>query len=42
MLSAKEQMFVIKYLNMDEKEDNIGQIYIDLFGKEEGKSDIRT
>ena len=42
MLSAKEQMFVIKYLNMDEKEDNIGQIYIDLFGKEEGKNDIRT
>ena len=42
MLSAKEQMFVIKYLNMDEKEDNIGQIYIDLFGKEEGKGDIRT
>lgn len=42
MLSAKEQMFVIKYLNMDEKEDNIGQIYIDLFGKEEGKNDLRT
>ena len=42
MLNAKEQMFVIKYLNMDEKEDNIGQIYIDLFGKEEGKNDIRT
>ena len=42
MLSAKEQMFVIKYLNMDEKEDNIGQIYIELFGKEEGKNDIRT
>ena len=42
MLSAKEQMFVIKYLNMDEKEDNIGQIYVDLFGKEEGKNDIRT
>ncbi len=42
MLSAKEQMFVIKYLNMDEKEDNIGQIYIELFGKEEGKNDLRT
>ena len=42
MLNAKEQMFVIKYLNMDEKEDNIGQIYVDLFGKEEGKNDIRT
>ena len=42
MLSAKEQMFVIKYLNMDEKEDNIGQIYIDLFGKEDGKNDVRT
>ena len=42
MLSAKEQMFVIKYLNMDEKEDNIGQIYIDLFGKEDGKNDLRT
>ena len=42
MLNAKEQMFVIKYLNMDEKEDNIGQIYIDLFGKEEGKNDLRT
>ena len=35
-------MFVIKYLNMDEKEDNIGQIYIDLFGKEDGKNDLRT
>ena len=42
MLNAKEQMFVIKYLNMDEKEDNIGQIYIDLFGKEDGKNDLRT
>jgi len=42
MLSAKEQMFVIKYLNFDESEDNIGQVYIDLFGKEEGKNDIRT
>ena len=42
MLSAKEQMFVIKYLNMDEKEDNIGQIYIELFGKEDGKNDLRT
>ena len=42
MLSAKEQMFVIKYLNMDEKEENIGQIYIELFGKEEGKNDLRT
>ena len=41
MLNAKEQMFVIKYLNFDEGEDNIGQVYIDLFGKEEGK-DIRT
>ena len=42
MLSAKEQMFVIKYLNFDESEDNIGQVYIDLFGKEDGKNDIRT
>ena len=42
MLNAKEQMFVIKYLNFDEGEDNIGQVYIDLFGKEEGKDDIRT
>ena len=42
MLNVKEQMFVIKYLNLDEGEDNIGQVYIDLFGKEEGKDDIRT
>lgn len=42
MLSVKEQMFVIKYLNFDEGEDNIGQVYIDLFGKEDGKDDIRT
>lgn len=35
-------MFVIKYLNFDEGEDNIGQVYIDLFGKEDGKDDIRT
>ena len=42
MLNAKEQMFVIKYLNFDEGEDNIGQVYIDLFGKEDGKDDIRT
>ena len=42
MLNVKEQMFVIKYLNFDEGEDNIGQVYIDLFGKEEGKDDIRT
>ena len=42
MLNAKEQMFVIKYLNFDEGEDNIGQVYIDLFGREEGKDDIRT
>ncbi len=42
MLNVKEQMFVIKYLNLDESEDNIGYVYIDLFGKEEGKDDIRT
>ena len=42
MLSVKEQMFVIKYLNFDEGEENIGQVYIDLFGKEDGKDDIRT
>ena len=42
MLSVKEQMFVIKYLNLEEGEDNIGQVYIDLFGKEDGKDDIRT
>jgi len=42
MLSVKEQMFVIKYLNIEDGEDNIGQVYIDLFGKEEGKDDIRT
>ena len=31
MLNVKEQMFVIKYLNIEEGEDNIGQVYIDLF-----------
>lgn len=35
-------MFVLKYMNYDETEENIGQIYIDIFGKEEGKEDIRT
>ena len=42
MLNSKEQMFVLKYMNYDETEENIGQIYIDIFGKEEGKEDIRT
>ncbi len=41
MVTIKEQMFVIQYLSLDE-DGNIGQIYIDIFGKEEGKDDIRT
>ena len=42
MITPQEQLFVIKYLNLDESEENIGQAYIDIFGKEDGKEDIRT
>ena len=41
MLDVREQLFVLKYINMDE-DVNIGTLYIDVFGKEEGKDDLRT
>ena len=43
MLSIKEQMFVLRYLNTEGEEENLGQLYVDIFGyDEENKNDIRT
>ena len=43
MLEPREQMFIIKYLNLDDDKENIGEVYLEVFGREEGDTrDIRA